>query len=77
MTKLTLLLAALQGYTEAFQYDVKEGHCPYKPGEIKSHAVHLNDLGFLEGPWINVFDRKELNENIKCYSVDFMNYFDT
>ena len=25
----------------------------------------------MEGPWINVFDRKELNKHMQCYSVKF------
>ena len=61
MIKQILILTVLK-LTKALKYEaVKPGHCPYQPGEIKSEAI---DSKFLNGYWINVFDRKELNDDI-------------
>ena len=52
-----------------FKYDeLERGHCPFKPGEIETINM---DPEVLNGVWINIFDRKILNEHMKCYSIRF------
>jgi len=49
-------------------YDnLKQGPCSYKSGDIALDPMDVNELN---GFWINVFDRKELNNLYKCYSVE-------
>ena len=66
MKKYILILIAIikSRIVDAFKYEMKEGHCPYKPGEILSTLSGRANLNFLDGNWINVFDRKELNEHL-------------
>ena len=45
----------------AFKYDIKEGGCPYAPGTIEANISVKFDHQDLIGPWINIFDRVELN----------------
>ena len=47
---------------------VKKGHCPTRPGDLKSQNLDPEVLG---GQWINIFDRKGLNGHLECYSVRF------
>ncbi len=43
-------------------YQERQGACPFKAGKIKSNMKnHLNPHK-LAGAWINIFDRKTLNE---------------
>ena len=64
-----LIISLLQLTLSAFKYEQSTpGKCPYKPGEIKAPQI---DTSTLNGVWLNIFDRKELNEHLKCYSVWF------
>ena len=38
------------------------GHCPNKPGDLKSNLSTDFDLAKLEGVWRNIYDEKALNE---------------
>ena len=51
---------------------MKEGHCPYKPGDIK--VVKKVNAELLHGTWINIYDRKHLNDHMKCVSLSFEDY---
>ena len=64
LSKAALFVPAL---VSGFKYDeLQEGKCPFKPGEIETMKM---DPLKLEGVWVNVFDRKRLNDHIKCYSA--------
>ena len=66
---LNLLLVSLYT-TKAFRYEAtKTGHCPYKPGDIKSPKFNSEILSTSQ--WLNIYDRKELNDHHTCYSVRF------
>lgn len=54
-----------------FKYDAIDGKCPYQAGEIQSDLINPGNYEFLEGSWVNVFDRANLNDHLKCYSVEF------
>ena len=51
------------------KFELRSGHCPLKPGEIESDVKRNLDYRKITGPWISVFDRKNLNEQINCYHV--------
>ena len=63
-----LLLCGYFTTSYGFRYEVKKGHCPTRPGDIK--ALKLNPE-ILQGQWLNIFDRAGLNQHLKCYSVRF------
>ena len=43
----------------------------FKRGDMKGQTIDLNKI---KGTWLNVFDRKEMNEHFKCYSVKINHY---
>ena len=63
------ILALLFSSASGFKYDdLQDGHCPYAAGEIDAKPF---DTRFLEGEWVNVYDRNMLNDHLKCYSARF------
>jgi hypothetical protein len=67
---MKLLALTLLQVIKAFKYDrTAPGACPYKPGDLAT-KVEM-DTSLLPGVWLNVYDRKDLNDDIKCYSVMF------
>ena len=56
---------------------MKEGKCPYKPGDIKNDMIAKVDAELLHGTWINIYDRKHLNDHMKCVSVSFDDFRDS
>jgi hypothetical protein len=65
-SKLAVLMPMM---ASAFRYnELKPGRCPHRPGDIETAKFAAGDI---EGLWLNVFDRKALNEEIKCYSARF------
>lgn len=67
-----LLVKGTQGFKS--NLGMKEGHCPYKPGDIKVDMVAKINAELLHGTWINIYDRKHLNDHMKCVSVAFEDY---
>jgi len=53
----------------AVEYPEKDGHCPYKAGDLSSNVKHTLNPHRLTGHWINLFDRASLNEEKRCYAV--------
>jgi hypothetical protein len=60
-----LLVNSIQAF---LQIEPKEGPCSLAAGERKHEKF---DANLLKGQWMNMYDRKELNEHFKCYGVDF------
>lgn len=56
----------------AFKYEIKDGKCPIKPGEVSSLVHGQIDLERLDGLWINIYDRKILNKNLQCYGIKLL-----
>jgi hypothetical protein len=69
----SLVLATLlsHGGVKALNYDLKEGHCPYKAGDIVSKVKDTLDTHKLMGPWMNIYDRKVVHEH-KCYGINLI-----
>ena len=44
------------------KFELRTGHCPLAPGEIESDVKRTLDYRKITGPWISLFDRKNLNE---------------
>ena len=42
------------------------GHCPYKPGDLKSKLGQSFNITKLEGVWRTIYDEKALNERYSC-----------
>ena len=70
--KSAIFLASLLSAANGFEYNtLKPGKCPSKPGSIDGFVSTEFNYNILKGIWINVFDRKVLNEQYKCIHVDF------
>ena len=41
--------------------NVEPGHCPFKPGDLKTELSDSFNPHNLEGPWINLVDEVENN----------------
>ena len=74
--KLLTYLLLTQGCSASFKQNLamKKGHCPYKAGDIKVDMVAKVEAELLQGSWINIYDRKHLNDHVKCVSVAFEDY---
>lgn len=48
----------------------KSGHCPYKPGDIKSKVSNFN-FTRMTGIWKVAYDEKELTQNFTCMGARF------
>merc|ERR1719460_1116144 len=56
----------------AVYYPEADGPCPYKAGALDSNVKHTLNAHKLAGPWVNIYDRKVLNDEYKCYGVNFV-----
>ena len=63
---------ALLSCSNAVEYPEKEGHCPINAGVIPSNVKDTLNPHRITGKWMNVFDRKSLNERHKCYGVKIL-----
>ena len=45
------------------------GRCPVAPGDLDSNVKRSLNYEKLSGNWINIYDRKHLNEHLKCFGV--------
>ena len=71
--KTSILAAFLQNQVSAVYYPEGEGACPFKPGALDSNVKASLNAHRLAGPWVNLYDRKIINENsYKCYGVNFV-----
>jgi hypothetical protein len=53
-------------------YDnLKSGHCLFSREDIATNKI---DLSKLSGTWLNIFDRKEMNDQFKCGSISISQY---
>ena len=66
-----VILSSLQT-SSAFEYHITKGKCPYGPGDLKSTVKDTLDVHRISGPWINIFDRKAVIDEFKCYGVNFL-----
>lgn len=66
--KFLFLFQTLVAY--AFSKDVANGTCPFRPGEIKSNVSTNLDLKKILGPWMIIYDEKELINNFLCLSAN-------
>lgn len=51
---------------------MKEGKCPFRPGDLKSKLNETLDLKRLNGTWKIIYDEKKLNDRFSCLSVKFI-----
>ena len=69
---MKFLTANLFLFSSVIGKEVAEGHCPFKPGEIKSKVKDTLDYNRIQGQWINYFDEKDLTNRFLCMSAKFM-----
>jgi hypothetical protein len=67
-----LLLTLLKSRLSAVYYPEAEGGCPFKAGALDSNVKGSLNAHRLAGPWVNLYDRKVLNDEYKCYGVNFI-----
>ena len=48
---------------------LRRGHCPKKPGDLKSKLSEDFDMSKLEGVWRTIYDEKDLNGKYACQTV--------
>jgi hypothetical protein len=53
-------------------YPEADGACPFKAGALDSNVKQTLNAHRLAGPWVNLYDRKVLDEDYKCYGVNFI-----
>ena len=63
------MLALFLNKISAFKYHVQDGACPVKVGELNSNMKANLDRFEMAGNWINVYDRKDMNDHVSCYGV--------
>ena len=73
MIRSTLaVVSLLKSQVNAVYYPEADGACPFKAGSLDSNVkVNLN-AHRLAGPWVNIYDRKILNDEYKCYGVNLI-----
>ena len=53
-------------------YPEADGPCPFKAGALDSNVKTSLNAHKLAGPWVNIYDRKVLNDEYKCYGVNLI-----
>ena len=66
------LLACAVGALSA--KEVEDGRCPMQPGEVPSKVASNLDYYKIQGPWINLFDEKDLADQFLCMSAKFVQF---
>ena len=67
-----IVLSLLKSEVSAVYYPEAEGACPFKAGALDSNVKANLNAHRLAGPWVNLYDRKVLNDEYKCYGVNFI-----
>lgn len=67
-----LLISLLKNEVSAVYYPEAEGACPFKAGTLDSNVKASLNAHRLAGPWVNLYDRKILNDEYKCYGVNLI-----
>jgi hypothetical protein len=65
-------MSLLNSEVSAVYYPEAEGACPFKAGTLGSNVKGSLNAHRLAGPWVNLYDRKILNDEYKCYGVNFI-----
>ena len=72
MKSSLFILSLLKSKVSAVYYPEAEGGCPFKAGALDSNVKGSLNAHRLAGPWVNLYDRKILNDEYKCYGVNFI-----
>ena len=72
MKSSMFILSLLKSDVNAVYYPEAEGGCPFKAGALDSNVKTSLNAHRLAGPWVNLYDRKVLNDDYKCYGVNFI-----
>ena len=72
MKSSLFILSLLKSDVSAVYYPEAEGACPFKAGALDSNVKASLNAHRLAGPWVNLYDRKILNDEYKCYGVNFI-----
>jgi hypothetical protein len=75
ITSPLVLMALFNSNVKAIEYPEKAGHCPFDAGHLISNVKDTLNSHRLTGRWMNVFDKKTLNDNHKCYGVKLMHTY--
>ena len=62
----------MKSNVSAVYYPEADGACPFKAGELDSNVKGTLNAHRLAGPWVNIYDRKILNDEYKCYGVNLI-----
>jgi hypothetical protein len=67
-----IIFSLLKSDVSAVYYPEADGPCPFKAGALDSNVKGTLNAHRLAGPWVNIYDRKILNDEYKCYGVNFI-----
>ena len=67
-TKILISSLLLHNSAAFLHKKLNDGHCSIKRGDVQVEAI---DANMFTGHWINVYGRKEINEDWKCFGVEF------
>jgi len=51
---------------------MKEGKCPFRPGDLKSKLNKTLDFKRLNGTWKVIYDESKLNDRFSCLGIKFI-----
>ena len=65
-------MSLMQSDVSGVYYPEADGPCPFKAGALDSNVKTSLNAHRLAGPWVNIYDRKVLNDEYKCYGVNLL-----